>query len=419
MANLALDKQTTMRGPAAAMQRLPIQASTLAYQGASLTRDSSGYVGERLATERFAGFAHTRVDNSAGSAAASGKDVDVKTRGEYLLAVSGATAADIGRSVFTITDDQTFSFVPVAGQYVGYVTQYDSSGYVWVLCDRPGAFAYDTFVILADDATFALPACQAMVQVIGGGEMGIFHIGAAGATTLPSATATATVEQAGSVTLVDALAATTTAKATQYDLTGGNGSLANIVDPDVPRNVIINFTDGDAGISAFTLTVTGTDASGDALVEVFVFAGGLDQTGVKAFATITTIVLTDLVGAGAADTIDIGHGVIYGVPLNGGSNFAVTHLAVAGVEEAAAAQSAANGTFTPTTAADGAKEIMVTYTYDTAESMTVTGVLSATANVAGTDSDTDLCVYDAGANAVLKNRLGVSATFAVRITEVP
>jgi len=408
MADLTRDKRhRTLNEELTRKYLRPIQASTEVFGGASITRDSSGNVGVRTALERFVGFCEQGQDNSDGSAQATGKDVLLDDLCDIELAISAAVVGDEGKAVFCSTTDQTYSYVPTAGQYVGFVVAVFASGTAIVRVTNPGACDWTTWVTLADDATLALPAQQGSLEIVGGGEIMRCHIGAAGAVT-----GAQQMRTANTVTLVDPAAASTTGMATQYDLTGGDGSLAVVVDPDVPRNIVVTFTDGDTGISAFTLTATGFDQNGDAATDVFVFADGLVQQGAVAFSTITSIVLTDLAGAGAADTIDIGHGVKYGLPADANATgLDVDHVAVAGTEEAAGAEDATNFTFTPTTAADGAKDITVSYSY-------VRNFTLGSVNTALTDSDGDLCVYDDGANAVLKNRLAVSATFSVRFLGV-
>lgn len=169
--------------------------------------------------------------------------------------------------------------------------------------------------------------------------------------------------------LPNILAATTSAKATQYDVNLGAGALAGIVQPDVPRNVIVNFTDANASISAFQLDFVGTAPDGTAVSEQFVFAGGLDQTGSKIFATITSITLTSVTGQGAGDTLDIGHGDKLGVVLPAGStSLSIVKLKVDGTLEAAAATDTTNNSFTPTTLANGTRDYEVWYEFVNAQS---------------------------------------------------
>ncbi len=78
--------------------------------------------------------------------------------------------------------------------------------------------------------------------------------------------------------------------------------------PDVPRNVTIAITDIDVSISAFDIQVVGVDAKGNVMKETFTFAGGLNQTGSVAFATITSVTVNSITGANAGDVLNMGIG---------------------------------------------------------------------------------------------------------------
>ena len=83
--------------------------------------------------------------------------------------------------------------------------------------------------------------------------------------------------------------------------------------PDVPRNITITITDADVSISAFQIDVVGVNAKGQAATEQFLFAGGLVQTGNMAWATITSITVTSITGAGVGDVLDVGIGIKLGL----------------------------------------------------------------------------------------------------------
>lgn len=96
---------------------------------------------------------------------------------------------------------------------------------------------------------------------------------------------------------------TQAATAANGPATGINGALADggVATFDVPRNVIATWT-GNA-----VLTVTGTDAYGNQLVEAS--ASGTSMTGTKAFKTVTGISVSDNVTA-----LTVGSGVVFGLP---------------------------------------------------------------------------------------------------------
>jgi len=83
--------------------------------------------------------------------------------------------------------------------------------------------------------------------------------------------------------------------------------------PDCPRNVTLDITDANTGISAFTIRVRGLDSQGNQAVEEFLFAGGLDQTGNIAFSYIDEVTIENMVGNAGADTVSIGAGTKFGL----------------------------------------------------------------------------------------------------------
>lgn len=189
-----------------------------------------------------------------------------------------------------------------------------------------------------------------------------------------------TAQKAGYMYLPNILAATTSAKATQLDVSLGASAMSGIVQPDVPRNIVINFTDANASISAFQVDVVGVAPDGTATAEQFVFAGGLHQAGSVIHARITSITLTSVTGQGAGDALDIGHGVKIGVVLPAGStSLSVLKLKVDGTIEAASATDTTNNSFTATTAPDGAKDYEVWYEYLDAQQSILLQNLSDTA----------------------------------------
>ena len=105
---------------------LPVIASDIIYEGAAVGLvDASGHARPLTAADRFVGFAVAKADNSAGTAAAI--NVEVVKKGEIELAVTGAVITDFGQPVYA-TDDDTFTFLPVAAQFIGFVKRYVSAG---------------------------------------------------------------------------------------------------------------------------------------------------------------------------------------------------------------------------------------------------------------------------------------------------
>jgi hypothetical protein len=161
------------------------------------------------------------------------------------------------------------------------------------------------------------------------------------------------------------LAATTTGKATQKDLSGaGTGAMAALVQPDVPRNIKLTITDGNASISAYSIAIVGTAADGSAVTETLTFANGLTPAGSKIFATVTSVTVSSIVGNGAGDTLDLGYGSKLGVPVPATATaLSIKKISVNKLDDAVAATDTANNSFTTTTAPDGTKVVAVWFTY--------------------------------------------------------
>lgn len=187
-------------------------------------------------------------------------------------------------------------------------------------------------------------------------------------------------QRAGYMYLQNITAASTSGACDQLNVEGAAGgeTVANIVQPDVPRNLVLNFTDGGTEISAFQVDVVGVAPDGSAATEQFLFAGGLDQVGSKIFAKITSVTLTSITETGAtAKTLDIGYGVKLGVPLPAGSTgLSIVKLVSNGSEEAASATDTTNNSFTATTAPDGSKDYEVWYEYIDPVNATITAALA-------------------------------------------
>lgn len=105
---------------------IPVIASDIIYEGAAVgVVDATGHARPLNAADRFAGFAEFKADNSAGAAAAI--NVQVIKSGEAQLTVTGAVITDVGQPVYA-SDDDTFSFNPADGAFIGFVKRYVSAG---------------------------------------------------------------------------------------------------------------------------------------------------------------------------------------------------------------------------------------------------------------------------------------------------
>lgn len=112
---------------------IPVVASDIIYEGAAVgVVDASGHARPLSGGDLFVGFAVAKADNSAGAAAAI--NVEVITKGQVQLSVSGAVITDRGQPIYA-TDDDTFVFSPVGGSFIGFVKRFVSAGVVVVAFD--------------------------------------------------------------------------------------------------------------------------------------------------------------------------------------------------------------------------------------------------------------------------------------------
>ena len=108
-------------------------ASDIIYEGAAVgVVDATGHARPLNAADRFGGFAEEKADNSDGAAGAL--RVRVIETGKIELAVTGAVVTDLGQPVYA-SDDDTFSFNPVGGAFVGFIHRFVSSGVAVVAFD--------------------------------------------------------------------------------------------------------------------------------------------------------------------------------------------------------------------------------------------------------------------------------------------
>lgn len=128
MTTLAANKQRDFE--LGELNSFPVIASDIIYEGAAVgIVAASGHARPLVGGDRFGGFATRKADNSAGAAAAI--NVEVVECGEIVLSVSGAVITDYAQPVYA-TDDDTFTFSPVGGTFIGFVKRFVSSGVVVV-----------------------------------------------------------------------------------------------------------------------------------------------------------------------------------------------------------------------------------------------------------------------------------------------
>lgn len=128
-----LSKNTPRAYEGGTRNQHPVIAADILYEGAAVGLvPATGLARPLAASDKFAGFAEQKADNSSG--AASAIRVEVIESGKIQLSVSGAVITDVGQPVYA-TDDDTFVFSPVDGVYIGKVHRFVSSGVVVVAFD--------------------------------------------------------------------------------------------------------------------------------------------------------------------------------------------------------------------------------------------------------------------------------------------
>lgn len=183
------------------------------------------------------------------------------------------------------------------------------------------------------------------------------------------------------------IAADTDSVCTAETLTGASagdaipidGALASngVATLDVPRALTFTSSGDDTGI---TITATGTDEFGNAVVETVTGANAGAAAGKKAFKTVTSVTVSDA----SAGTIAVGHGDVLGLPVflgdvtdvikevqDGAAPTAGT--AVAGVVGTATATTGdVRGTYDPNAACDGSRvfELLIAASNPSAKGVT-------------------------------------------------
>lgn len=131
MTTLAANKPRAYEG--GSRNELPVIASDIIYEGAAVgIVPATGHARPLAAGDKFGGIAEAKADNSTGSAA----DINVRTieSGKVQLTVTGVVITDVGQPVYA-SDDDTFTMLPTAGPFVGFVHRWVSSGVAVVAFD--------------------------------------------------------------------------------------------------------------------------------------------------------------------------------------------------------------------------------------------------------------------------------------------
>jgi hypothetical protein len=131
MTTLAADKARTWE--IGERNEFPVIASDIIYEGAAVgVVNASGHARPLTSDDLFVGFAEKQADNSSGNAA----DINVRVvkKGAVVLPVTGAVITDVNNPVYA-SDDDTFTFSPASGVFIGLASRFVSSGYMVVEFD--------------------------------------------------------------------------------------------------------------------------------------------------------------------------------------------------------------------------------------------------------------------------------------------
>lgn len=115
------------------VRQLPVIASDVIYQGSAVGENASGYSRPLAAGDPFQGFCMETVDNSSG--AAGDKNVMCLRKGCVKLAITSIAIASNDQVAVYASDDNTFTTTKGSNTLIGHVSQFISTGYVWVEFD--------------------------------------------------------------------------------------------------------------------------------------------------------------------------------------------------------------------------------------------------------------------------------------------
>lgn len=133
MTTLAVNKPRTYEGGERERSHFSVIAADIIYEGAAVgIVTATGHARPLAAGDQFAGFAVSQADNSLGAAAEI--RVQVEQEGKVQVPVTGAVISDAGLPVYA-SDDDTFSFSPVAGVFIGFADRFVSAGVMIVSFD--------------------------------------------------------------------------------------------------------------------------------------------------------------------------------------------------------------------------------------------------------------------------------------------
>jgi len=145
------------------LRAFAVAASVRIYKGGFVGLNTSGYVRPLTAGDALVGIAYEEADNSSGANAAT--SVRVYTLGDFGHALSGATAADVGRPVFASADD-TLTFTSDGNTYVGIVENVPAANEVVLRID-PGRRLVKSIVHAVEDLSAGADIAARAIHAFG------------------------------------------------------------------------------------------------------------------------------------------------------------------------------------------------------------------------------------------------------------
>lgn len=118
---MALSADTPRAYELGTVNKVPVSASTLIYEGAAVGI-TSGYARGLVAGDDFLGFARGRADNSA-VATDGAIGCEVYSKGLIELTITGVAVTDVGLPVYASADG-TFTLTQGSNSYIGLVYRY-------------------------------------------------------------------------------------------------------------------------------------------------------------------------------------------------------------------------------------------------------------------------------------------------------
>lgn len=302
----------------------------------------------------YVGYAYETVDNTSGGA--GDLYIDVMMQGSVTMTISGVAQTDVGKTVWIVDQNTGQLTANVNGITVGIVEEIIDTDAALVNILPPRSTGVAT---VADVAGSAGEEITYPTEITSQPTLSLIA--------LPSEEERKVSE---TVYLNAVAAASTDGAATQEDISAGGAtfSMSGVTSPTHARNLVYTVTDGNASITAGTITATGICPAGTIVTEVIDVTNGLVQTGEKIFLKLVTIEGTGFAGNGAGDTVDVGFGNKLGL-VCGGTDIEVNQLTVfetspnnAFTETPTAVDQTYNS-FTPATVPDGSTSYSVVFKY--------------------------------------------------------